>query len=91
MSGGYFDYQQYRIQNIADSVENLIENNFRESESEYQYEFSEETKKEFKKGLKILKMAAIYATRMDWLLSDDDGEDSFHKRLKKELKHINED
>ena len=40
---------------------------------------------EFKKGLKILKTAAIYAQRIDWLLSGDDGEESFKERLKEEL------
>lgn len=43
---------------------------------------------EFKKGLKILKMAAIYTQRIDWLLSGDDGEDSFKKRLKEELAEL---
>ena len=43
---------------------------------------------EFKKGLKILKMAAIYTQRIDWLLSGDDGEDSFKKRLKENLDEL---
>lgn len=43
---------------------------------------------EFKKGLKILKMASIYAQRIDWLLSGDDGEDSFKKRLKENLDEL---
>jgi guanylate kinase len=40
---------------------------------------------EFKKGLIILRQAQIYTQRNDWLVSGDDGEDSFHSRLKKEL------
>ena len=40
---------------------------------------------ELKKGLEILKKAAIYTQRIDWLLSGDDGEDSFKRRLKEEL------
>ena len=47
-----------------------------------------EVVEEFKKGLKILKTAAIYAQRIDWLLSGDDGEDSFKKRLKEELDEL---
>ena len=43
---------------------------------------------EFKKGLKILKTAAIYAQRIDWLLSGDDGEVSFKERLKEELEEL---
>jgi hypothetical protein len=47
-----------------------------------------EVVEEFKKGLKILKMASIYAQRIDWLLSGDDGEESFKKRLKEELDEL---
>jgi hypothetical protein len=43
---------------------------------------------EFKKGLKILKLASIYAQRIDWLLSGDDSEKSFLERLKKELGNL---
>ena len=50
--------------------------------------YSKETIKEFKKGLAILRKAYIYAQRIDWLLSDDDGEESFHKRLKEELDNL---
>ena len=47
-----------------------------------------EVVEEFKKGLKILKTAAIYAQRIDWLLSGDDGEESFKERLKEELDEL---
>ena len=40
---------------------------------------------DMKKGLVALKVAAIYAQRIDWLLSGDDGEESFKRRLKEEL------
>jgi len=33
----------------------------------------------------VLRKAAIYAQRIDWLLSGDDGEESFLERLKEEL------
>ena len=48
-------------------------------------DFSKETLDEFRKGLDILNKAYIYAQRIDWLLSGDDGEESFHKRLKEDL------
>ena len=47
-----------------------------------------EVVEEFKNGLKILKTAAIYAQRIDWLLSGDDGEKSFKERLKEELDEL---
>ena len=77
MSGGHFDYQQHNISDVADSVEQLILNN---------EDYSEETIKEFKEGLNLLNKAAIYAQRIDWLVSGDDGEESFHKRLSDDLK-----
>ena len=49
------------------------------------YGYNEKTLEEFKKGLDILRKACIYAQRIDWLLSGDDGEESFHKRLKEDL------
>ena len=33
----------------------------------------------------ILRRAEIYAQRVDYLISGDDGEESFHSRLKEEL------
>ena len=41
-----------------------------------------------KEGVKILKKAYIYAQRIDWFLSGDDGEDNFLRRLKKELEAL---
>jgi hypothetical protein len=75
MSGGYFDYAQYKISEIADSIEQLIRD----------FDCSEETKKEFIVGLEAINKAVIYAQRIDWLVSGDDGEESFHRRLAEDL------
>lgn len=32
--------------------------------------------------------AQVYAQRIDWLLSGDDGEDNFHLRLKEDLANL---
>ena len=50
----------------------------------------EETIKEFREGVVVLKKAQVYANRIDWLMSGDDGEDNFHKRLKEKLKELEE-
>ena len=44
---------------------------------------------EFKKGLIILRQAHIYTQRIDWLVSGDDGEESFITRLAEDLKELN--
>lgn len=33
-------------------------------------------------------MAEIYAQRIDWLISGDDNENTFHKRLKEEINKL---
>ena len=53
-------------------------------------DYSEETIKELRKGVDILKKAQVYANRIDWLMSGDDGEENFHKRLKEKLKELEE-
>ena len=110
MSGGHFDYYQWQIDEIANSIEDYIyghsleeedigyyiqNNEIENEEKDYiiknkhtlpnRCEFSEETIEEFKKGLDIIRKAYIYAQRIDWLLSGDDDEKSFHKRLKEDF------
>lgn len=92
MSGGHFDYQQYNIERIAEEVEQLIITNDSTEKDEFGYDkglhYTRETIEEFKIGLEHLRKAAIYAQRIDWLVSGDDGEDAFHDRLQKELKKV---
>jgi hypothetical protein len=49
------------------------------------YKYPDEVIEKFKEGMKALRVAAVYAQRIDWLISGDDGEESFLKRLKEEL------
>ena len=44
--------------------------------------------KEFKEGVKALQRASIYAQRIDWLVSGDDGEESFHRRLAEDMDNL---
>ena len=89
MSGGHFDYSQYKITLIADEVEQLIIDNDSNEIDEWGNtrgrHFSPETIAEFKNALQVLRQAQAYAQRIDWLVSGDDGEDSFHQRLKSDL------
>mgnify|MGYP003660843559 CR=1 FL=1 len=89
MSGGHFNYDQYKIQLIADDIEQIILSNDSTEVDQWGgkkgYGFTPETIAEFKNGLDILRQAQIYAQRIDWLVSGDDGEDNFHSRLKHDL------
>jgi len=89
MSGGAFDYAQYRIEDIACQIEERIASNDCDDLDEYQQvigaHYKPETIAAFREGARLLRRAAIYAQRIDWLISGDDGEESFHKRLTEEL------
>lgn len=56
-----------------------------------QYEYSKKTLAKMRRGLQIIRKAYIYAQRIDWLLSGDDGEDSFLERLEEELNELKHD
>lgn len=105
MSGGFFDYDQYKIGRIADSVEHEIRKNGRKKterelkeeswrdkdwyeqypEDLFHHKYPDEVIDKFKEGLDMLRKAEIYAQRIDWLLSGDDGEQTFLERLKEDL------
>jgi len=53
------------------------------------YAYPESTLRRMEEAVYALKRAAIYAKRTDYLLSGDDGEESFEERLKKELADLN--
>jgi hypothetical protein len=80
MSGGHFEYKQYSISDIADEIENVIALN-----DDRDYPYTPKTIAEFAKAVKALRVAKIYAQRVDWLLSSDDGQEQFYQRLKEEL------
>lgn len=92
MSGGYFDHKQWMISDIASEIEEIIERNDSTDKNVYgdpvSFNLSDETINEFKVAVNTLKKAAIYAQRIDWLISGDDGEETFHKRLKQELEKM---
>jgi len=52
------------------------------------YEYPEEVIQKFREALKILREAEAYAQRIDWLISHDDGEETFLRRLKEDLEKI---
>ena len=88
MSGGHFQYKQYEIECIADEIQSLIDNNGSDEKDELGYNahgsYSDATITEFANAVHFLRLARIYTQRVDWLVSGDDGEDSFHRRLQDE-------
>ena len=87
MSGGHFDYAQYKLEDIADEIRNLIaQNNNPQLNPEAKY--SDETIAKFLEADKTLRIAAVMSQRIDWLVSGDDGEESFHKRWDEDIKSL---
>ncbi len=109
MSGGAFNYDQYKIGYIADEIEQCIRDNGREKtkreldeerwrdpdwyekypEDKFHYKHQDEIIEAFKEAVKVLRIAQIYAHRIDWYMSGDDGEESFIERLKEDLDKLN--
>ena len=87
MSGGHFDYVQYRITQAADEVEQYIRRCELDERDEcgYKPEYSPETLEKFRECERTLRRAAAMLQRVDWLASGDDGEDCFHHRWAKEV------
>lgn len=91
MSGGHLtdlQYSQFRINDLIEGIERELEKNLQPITEDDDHRYSEETIAEFKTGLDILRKAFVYAHRIDYLVSGDDGEESFHERLKEELEQL---
>ena len=99
MSGGKFDYDQYKIRMIWEIIQEELDKQGKEKEVQFwekeYYEkypearfnetYREDVQQIFKDGIEALKKAEVYAKRIDWFLSGDDGEDSLVSRLKSDL------
>ena len=48
-------------------------------------ELTDETIETMKEAYRQIRIAEIYATRIDWMMSGDDGEDDLQGRLKNDL------
>jgi len=92
MNGGHFEYNQYRIEEIANELENIVakwkKNRGRVFTEEELYtnesifsEYSKETIEEFQSASEILRTMSKVVHEIDYLLSGDTGEDTFHNRL----------
>lgn len=101
MSGGFFDYDEYRINNMHESIQSLLnkmgklrdkselwatpEYYDRYPEELVHETYPEEVVEQFKKAIDVLKLAEVYARRVDYIISGDDGGDCFLRRLKEDL------
>lgn len=89
MSGGHFNYIQYKLEDVAEEIQKIVENNTSDEVDEYGQligrNYSNETIYELLIGVTFILTAATYIRRIDYLLSGDDGEDTFHSKLSEEM------
>ena len=80
MSGGHFNYSRYSLIEIAEEIRCEIANNDKEDEYGEANRYSEETLSKFLTTAIACEKIAGMITRVDYLLSGDDNERSFHER-----------
>jgi len=92
MSGGHFGYKQYEIGYIADEVQGLIDSNDSTERNDWGDPvgrgYPPEVIEQFREAVSVLRRAEVYAQRIDWFVSGDDGEDSFVTRLRADLEKL---
>lgn len=82
MSGGHFDYKQMYLDEISESLDELVKNNNIPDDYNYCNKFSKETLKEFQDVSKLLKDLRKRISNIDLLVEGDDGEETFLEHLK---------
>jgi len=92
MSGGHFDYKQYALQDIADQIGEVIVNNDSTEKNQWGenkgHSYPPAVIEELEMALRVLRRAAVYVHRVDYLLSGDDSEESFIRRLAEDLEKL---
>lgn len=86
MSGGYFDYRQHDMLEIADKIARVIKT--RGVTEWFEEGYSEKILKRFEEIHAMLRIAHVGVHRIDWLLSGDDGEDCFLRRFEEDYNEL---
>lgn len=73
----WYDPRQYYVKNYPDRPE------FKSKEA-----LANAVLNKYKEALECMERASIYAQRVEWLLSSDDGDESFILRTEEELKKL---
>lgn len=95
MSGGSMDYAFTHIYSAAEQVEQYRREMRDKDLEDFKFDadrmqITPEVLKSrvvaaFNEAVRALKIAEVYARRVEWLTSDDDGYDSFLKRIDEDL------
>ena len=92
MSGGYFNYNSAVLIDVADSINALISNNDSDEKDSYGgpvgYKFSPETIAKMMQTYMFLIATAEMIRTVDYLVSGDYGEKSFHDKWNSKIKPL---
>lgn len=89
MSGGNFDYVQYRIEEAARELDKLIVRQApgsAEHDCTVEHDYNPEVIELFNETSHNLFRTAEMLQRVDWLVSGDDGPESFLERWEKDVR-----
>lgn len=81
MSGGHFDYVNYRLDDIADSINAQIKEN-QESKDHYQERYPEAVVARLQRTALECRRVSRMLKHADYLFSGDDGTESFLEHWK---------
>ena len=97
MSGGHFEYSEYAITGIKNSIQLELDRQGTEKPKDFLYmddeyykehpeaklfdKYSEQVQRAFKSAIRTLKFAEMYVHHIDYLLSGDHGEESFIRNI----------
>ena len=89
MSRGHFDYEEYKLLVIIDELQWLIDTNNSTEVDAYGYEigrnYGQDTLEHFSAAIDVLKLAYVLTKQIDYLVSGEDKEETFHERVSKEI------
>jgi len=88
MSGGHFDYKQCLFIDIAYKIQSLIDDNkgLNQYGDTIGRGYRSQTIEKFDNTIKMLKQLYARINRIDYLVSGDDSEEDFHRKIEEELK-----
>ena len=81
MSGGHFNYVQHQMMNAAEELKEVLSDDV----------YPPEQREAMQIGLHLLKIATVFINRIDYYVCDDDGDETFLKRLAEDLRELNQD
>lgn len=84
MSGGHFDYIQWKIPVIAESIQEVIDNKGLEDG------YEDEVIAELKRGIFFLELAFAYSNNIDKFVSGNTTSDRFRELLQKDIDEVRE-